>query len=56
MVHVVGASEEVAQAQIDVARATINRLGSPPLQRLLDEALRVGPHPMTTPTPSQAIH
>jgi class 3 adenylate cyclase/tetratricopeptide (TPR) repeat protein len=55
MVHVVGASEEVAQAQIDVARATINRLGSPPLQRLLDEALRVEAHPTTTPAASAAI-
>jgi hypothetical protein len=56
MAYGVGPSEEVARAQIKVARAMIDRLGSPPLQRLLDEALRVGPHPpKIAPAASPAI-
>jgi class 3 adenylate cyclase len=56
MAHVVGSSEPVAQAQIDLARATIERLGSPPLMRLLEHALLVGPHPTLAKSLGEGRH
>ncbi len=42
MVRVIGLSYEVTRAQVDIARATIDRVVSPPLKRLLDDAVRSG--------------